>query len=289
MSEQEQPELYDFRRPTTLPREHARILDTHLTSFARQVATQLSNRFGNEKITASTSDLRINTYDRWISSLPTSTVMVLVGFEQIESHAVFRVDESTAMSWISQMIGGQQVKPGTVTSRKFSQTDIALIQDMVHGFLEDLVYSLGSFIDPQMSVASTFFSPQMAQAAKPNDLMVCLELNFDDGHLMSLAIPAKAILPHMGNANPTSTDEEMDAGLKENIGNVPVEVSLQLSGRKMLTSEILRWEEGTEILLPHPKQFPMKVMVGKQLVGKALRSSRGLTASMKITTNEEGH
>lgn len=288
MSAQHIPEPYDFRRPTTLPREHARVLTEQFDGFARQVATQLSNRFGSRKITATAEGLRINTYTRWTAALPSGTVMTLIEFGDLESHAVFSMPNATAMNWISQLIGGQPVELGTVAARKFSATDVALIQDLVHGFLEDLSYSFAHLIDPAVGVKRTVFNPQMAQAAKPNDLMICVELNFDDGHTLSLAVPAAEILPRMGTATPVSTDEEMRIGLQENIGAVPVEVSLQIASRQILASEVLKWEEGTEILFPHPKQHPLTVMVGSKPVAKALRASRGLNAAMKITTNEEG-
>lgn len=282
-----EPEVYDFRRPTTLAREHARILDSHLSGFTRQVATQLTNRF-NIKVTASLDDLRVHSYDRWTASLPSATVMVLAGFPTLDSHAVFRMDESTAMHWISLMTGGPAVPSDTDARRKFTPTDIALIQNTINGFIEDLYYSLGAFLEPDMSVTSTSFSPQMAQAAKPNELVVCSEVLFENGHSMSLAIPAAALLPRMGNANPTDTDEFMTSGVAENLAQVPVEVSLQLAGTKMTTAEIMQWTEGTEILLPHPKHQPMNVVVGHHNFAQALSDKRGLRAAMKITTNKEG-
>lgn len=280
-------EIYDFRRPTTLAREHARILDTHLSGFTRQVATQLTNRF-NTKVTASLEDLRVHSYDRWTASLPSATVMVLAGFPTLESHAVFRIDESTAMHWISLMTGGPAVPVDTEARRKFSPTDIALIQNTINGFIEDLYYSLGAFLEPDMSVSSTHFSPQMAQAAKPNDLVVCSEVLFENGHSMSLAIPASALLPRMGNANPSDNDQVLAAGLAENLAHVPVEISLQISGTTMTAAQIMQWTEGTEILLPHPRQQPMNVVVGHQKFAQALSTKRGVRAAMSITKNEEG-
>ncbi len=65
-------ELYDFRRPTTLAREHSRVLELSFDTFARQWGTQLTT-----KVRANTQvvfeHVSMKTYDEYASSLPPTT------------------------------------------------------------------------------------------------------------------------------------------------------------------------------------------------------------------------
>jgi flagellar motor switch protein FliM len=76
-------EVYDFRRPTTLAREHARVLELAFETFARQWATQLTAKV-RAKSTAVSDSLEMKTYDEYALSLPSTTAMVLCAVECFE-------------------------------------------------------------------------------------------------------------------------------------------------------------------------------------------------------------
>ena len=59
---QKSVELYDFRRPTTLAREHARVIETAFESFARQWATQLTAKIRVKSVVSGPTVI-MQTYD----------------------------------------------------------------------------------------------------------------------------------------------------------------------------------------------------------------------------------
>ncbi|WP_235835466.1 MULTISPECIES: hypothetical protein [Arthrobacter] len=79
MSEQEDQtaprrtvDVYDFRRPTTLPRQHSRVLEVAFETFARQWGTQLTAKV-RVKSTVTLEQLIMQSYDEYASSLPSAS------------------------------------------------------------------------------------------------------------------------------------------------------------------------------------------------------------------------
>ncbi|MHA7209583.1 hypothetical protein [Arthrobacter sp. MDT1-65] len=113
-------EVYDFRRPTTLAREHARVLELAFETFARQWATQLTAKV-RVKFTVVSESVDMKTYDEYASSLPATTAMVLCTIEGTKAKAVIQLPLSSEPSWVGRMVGGNgsQRPP----ERKFTQID----------------------------------------------------------------------------------------------------------------------------------------------------------------------
>ena len=67
--------VYDFRRPTTLAREHSRVLELAFETFARQWGTQLTAKV---RVLSQVECLSVQmqTYDEYAASLPATTAMV---------------------------------------------------------------------------------------------------------------------------------------------------------------------------------------------------------------------
>src|SRR6218665_274717 len=71
-----EPEPYDFRRPLTLPRDHARHLEMAFERFGRQFGNQLTARL-RAMTYLTLDDLSLHTYDEHVNMLPTPTALVL--------------------------------------------------------------------------------------------------------------------------------------------------------------------------------------------------------------------
>ena len=90
-------ELYDFRRPTTLAREHARVLELAFETFARQWGTQLTARV-RVLCTVTCEQVVMATYDEYAGSLPAKTAMVLCTVAGLEARAVIQFPTTSALA-----------------------------------------------------------------------------------------------------------------------------------------------------------------------------------------------
>jgi flagellar motor switch protein FliM len=280
-------EVYDFRRPTTLAREHARVLELAFETFARQWGTQLTAKV--RVLSHATSEqVEMLPYDEYASSLPPTTAMVLCRLEGVNAKAVIQFPMSAALSWVAHMLGGN----GAINApdRKFTQIEYALVRGLIDDALEDLRYSLGSLLVTPISVEGIQYNSQFAQAAATQDLMIVASFAIRVGDITSdatLAIPAEVLLPQLGEANPTSPTVGARELVENQLAHVPVEVSLRLAPARVRPADILNLAVGDVLPLPHPQHRPLDVAVGGHRLGCAAVGANGTRLACGVVNTEE--
>lgn len=279
--------VYDFRRPTTLAREHSRVLELAFETFARQWATQLTAKV--RVLSQVTCDsVQMQTYDEYAASLPPTTAMVLCELEGIAPRGVIQFPTVAALSWVNAMLGGSGVP--AVGERTFTQIEHALVRRLMDDALEDLRYSLGSLLTAPIQVAAIQYNSQFAQAAATTELMIVAAFQLRVGDSVAsatVALPAVALLPQLGEANPTSSPEDARELIDAQLSRVPVEVSLRLTPATVKPSVVLGLAVGDLLPLPHPNHRPFDLAVGGiPVAGAALGSSGSRLACVIVSTED---
>lgn len=268
-------EVYDFRRPTTLAREHSRILEMAFDTFARQWGTLLTAKV--RVISQVTSEyVTMTTYDEYAASLPAETAMVLCAMPDVAAKAVIQFPTSAALGWVDHMLGGGG--SFTAPERKFTQIEQALVRRLIDDTLEDLHYSLGSLLVDPLAVSSIEYNSQFAQAAATADLMIVARFSVRVGERTApatIAIPGDVLLPQLGEANPVTPTANVKGLVNAQLAHVPVEVSLQLAPATVTPSEILSLAVGDVLPLPHPEHRPFVVAVDGHPLAQAAVGANG--------------
>ena len=280
-------DVYDFRRPTTLAREHSRVLELVFETFARQWGTQLTAKV---RVTSQVTceQVSMHTYDEYAASLPATTAMVLCTLDDVASKAVLQFPTSAALSWVNYMLGGIGVQDAP--DRKFTHIEQALIRRLMDDALEDLRYSLGSLLEMPISVGTIQYNSQFAQAAAKSDLMIVATFEIRVGDRTSpatVAIPAEVLLPQLGEANPTSTTANARELVQVQVAWVPVEVSLQFASATVTPSMILNLTVGDILSIPHPQHRPLDVAVGGRTLASAAVGANGSRLAGIVVNTEE--
>ncbi|WP_211096881.1 flagellar motor switch protein FliM [Arthrobacter echini] len=280
-------DVYDFRRPTTLAREHSRVLELAFETFARQWGTQLTAKV--RVISQVTSEqVLMHTYDEYAASLPPTTAMVLCAIPDQSNKAVIQFPASAALFWVDSMLGGHgTVPPG---ERKFTQIEQALIRRLMDDALEGLHYSLGSVLTQQLSIDSIQYNSQFAQAAATTELMIVGTFDIRVGERScpaTVAIPAQLLLGQLGDANPTAIGDDARERIEQQVAHVPVDVAVQLAALTILPSRILDLEVGDVLKLPHPQHRPFELAVNGQRLGEAALGQNGSRLACVVVTTEE--
>lgn len=279
-------EVYDFRRPTTLAREHTRVLELAFETFARQWGTQLTakvrvvSQVGCEQVL-------MCTYDEYAASLPATTAMVLCTLGVLEEKAVIQFPTSAALAWVAHMVGGNGSRHAV--DRKFTEVEQALVRSLMDDALEDLRYSLGSLLVAPIAVDGIQYNSQFAQAAATSDLMIVARFDIrvgDSTAAATVALPAHALLPQMGEANPTSTTANARELVDAQMAWIPVDVSLRLAPAHVLPRQVLALAVGDLLPLPHPEHRPFEVAVGGQAMAHAAVGANGSRLACVITSTE---
>jgi flagellar motor switch protein FliM len=280
-------EVYDFSRPTTLTRDHARVLELAFETFARQWGTQLTAQV--RVISQVTCEqVVMSGYDEYASSLPATTTMVLCTVEGLEARAVVQFSSAAALYWVAHMLGGTGLP--TPPERPFTQIEQALVRRLMDDALEDLRYSLGALLTLPIAVGGIQYNSQFAQAAATSDLMIVASFTIrvgDKTTAATLALPAEALLPQLGEPGPPVSTVPPVELLRAQLGWVPVDVSLRLAHARVLPSAVLALAVGDVLAIPHPTHRPLDLVVDGHTLARAAVGSTGSRLACIIIDTEE--
>ncbi|GAA1442066.1 flagellar motor switch protein FliM [Leifsonia poae] len=280
-------QVYDFRRPTTLAREHSRVLELAFETFARQWATQLTAKV--RVLSQVTCGLvAMQTYDEYAASLPQTTAMVLCELDGLAPKGVIQFPTTAALSWVNTMLGGQGTP--TTIERTFTQIEHALVRRLMDDALEDLRYSLGALLVAPIAVDAIQYNSQFAQAASTTELMIVASFDLRVGENVStatVAIPALALLPQLGETNPTSSADNARELIDAQLAHVPVDVSLRLTPAQVKPSVVLGLSVGDVLSIPHPQHRPFDLAVGGHPVAGAALGANGSRLACVIVKTED--
>ncbi|MCJ1714941.1 flagellar motor switch protein FliM [Curtobacterium sp. VKM Ac-2922] len=282
------PEVYDFARPSTLAREHARVLELAFETFARQWGTQLTAKV--RVVSQVTSEqVQMMTYDEYAASLPALTGMALLPIADTTPKGVLQVPLDAALTWVSHALGA--AKPLPTPDRTFTPIEQALVRKIVEDALDDLRYSFGGLLVHDVTVGGFQYNSQFAQAAQKGDLMIVASFSIRVGERIApgtLALPAETVLPQLGETAATVTPADARALLDAQLAGVPVGVSLRLAPASVLPSQVLSLAVGDVLPLPHPQHRPLTIAVDGEPVGTAAVGANGSRlAGIVVTTTSE--
>ncbi|MBO9040313.1 flagellar motor switch protein FliM [Curtobacterium flaccumfaciens] len=285
------PEVYDFARPSTLAREHARVLELAFETFARQWGTQLTAKVrAVSQVTC--EQVAMTTYDEYAASLPALTGMVLLPITGLTPKGVLQVPLDAALTWVSHALGAS--KPLPTPDRTFTPIEQALVRKIVEDALDDLRYSFGGLLAQDVAVGGFQFNSQFAQAAQKGDLVIVASFSIRVGDRIApgtLALPAEAVLPQLGEAAAHVSPADARALLDAQLESVPVGVSLRFAPAAVLPTQVLRLAVGDVLPLPHPQHRPLTIAVDGEPVGTAAVGANGsrLAGIVVTTTSTEQH
>lgn len=293
-----EPEAYDFRRPTTLAREHARLLEMAFETFARQWGTQLTARL--RVMSGVTFDgVTLHSYDEYVRALPASTAMVLCTVEQTRQTAVVQMPVSALMVWIDYLLGGNGVGDER-EGRELTEIELTLVRDLLQHALGDLSYAFAALMPLDVSVRSVQYNPQFVQAVGASDSVLVATFTLTSGEREDTAtfmLPAELLLASLRASEGTdsrSADErrahalalvELDAAVQE----VPVDVSVRFAPVVVSPRDVLALTVGEVLPLSHPTTKPLDVVVDGVVLARAAAGNNGSRLACMVVTVEENH
>jgi flagellar motor switch protein FliM len=258
---------YDFRRPTTLSREHTRPLEVALETFSRQATTVLTSTL-REICTVSMTSVAQQTHGEYVQTLSTQTYMTLLSISPVPGVAAFEMPITAAMLCVDHLLGG----PGGTEQPERPLTEIegALVHDLVARLLGELRYAFEAIVDWDPTITGLEYNPQFAQAASASEPMVVatFELKFGDiDSTATLCIPLAGFLPHLAAANSPDVMTDHDRQLQrraadqmaQSFAAVPIDVSVRLRTTKVEPSALVDLAPGDVIRLHHPSAAPFDI------------------------------
>lgn len=280
-------ELYDFRRPTTLAREHSRVLELAFEAFSRQWATQLTaNVRARAQVTF--DGVSMHTYDEYVAALPPSTIMVLCAIGDEAARAVIQFPATAALSWFSRMLGGngkhdENERPLTIIEQ-------TMLRSLASDIIDALTYTLNPIITDHVRVDGVSQNSQFAQAAATTEMMVVSSFTIsvgDHAANATLAIPSEVLLRPLGDANPVVVAGDARELVRAQLADVPVNVAMKIADLPVTGADVLGIGIGDVIRLHHPAVRPLTLTVEGEEIATATLAEDGHRLAGVITQIKE--
>lgn len=279
--------VYDFQRPTTLVREHHRILEMAFETFARQWGTQLTARV-RVVSQATLTNVSMKTYDDYVRDMPSTTTMVVCEIEGIAPRAVIQFPHTDALTWIAHMLGAGGPIPEV--DRKFTDVERVLIVTIIEETLSHMRHAMGRLLDVSTKIDSIQHNPQFTQAAPAAELMIVAEFDLRVGERTgkaTIAIPSMALMPRLGEANPAESAEHASEKIRHHVSNALLEVSVRLAETSVSPRTFMDLQVGDILPLPHHETRPMDVLVAGNVMARGTVGKSGSRAAIQIVSTEE--
>lgn len=286
-----EPQLYDFRSPSRFSREQMRALQMACETYARQMATVLSNTL---RIVAHANfdDVTQTTYEEYIAQVPNPSLLAVLNFAPLEGDGVFQLPMDLVMSVIDRLLGG----PGDMKqpSRALSEIETALIRNLVRQMVYELRYAFESLGGVKGEVQSLESDPQFLQLAPPSDPMLVAGFEIKLGEqsaTSTLCLPVETIAPvlEIVHAKPeielSGAKAEAAEHLKDRMAEVPVDVRVSFSPIQLPSRDILDLEVGDVLPLRHPTNQPLTLEADGVPVATAVPGSYGKRLACQIVTS----
>jgi flagellar motor switch protein FliM len=292
------PELYDFRRPLTLAREHARVLEVALERFARQWGTQMTARL-RVLSQVTLEDLSLRTYDEYVRAVPHPTAMVLCGIEQTRQTAVLQMPVGAAMVWVDYLLGGNGLgKSQDEEDHEFTEIEWTLIQDLLQTALGDLGYAFTGVMPLSVAIRSVQYNPQFVQVMPGTDAVIVARFTVMTGQrpdTATLMFPAEALLGTLRDSDGGDSRSDEDrhahtlalAELELAVRHAPVDVSVRFSPVTVQPRDVVDLAVGDVLPLSHLTSKPLDVVVDGVVLARAAAGNNGSRLACMVVTVEE--
>ncbi|MGE3621572.1 MAG: flagellar motor switch protein FliM [Acidimicrobiia bacterium] len=274
---------YDFRRPNTFPREHARALQIVGETFARQATTALSTTL-RAVSHVSVRGIQQLTYDECVRDLPNPSHLAVLTMAPLEGASLLHVPLPLAFTMVDRLLGGTGVP--TTPERPLTEIEQALVRHVVTRLLHELAYAWESLTPIRPEVVQQESNPQFAQLASPTDLAVeatfTVRIAGGDG-TMALVTPLASLQPVLDQRATGTGQRGRVAGdgaavrgaLGATLGQAAVDVAVRFDPVSLTSSAVTRLAVGDVIGLHHRVDAPLTVAVAGQPCFTATAGRRG--------------
>jgi flagellar motor switch protein FliM len=287
--------LYDFRRQSTLSREHVRTMQIVQDTFARGFSTMLASQLRSvTQVTIQSIEQR--SYDEYVRDLANPNLLTMLSLEPLIGAAIFQVPLEVAFCAIELMMGG--TGHAEHPARPMTELELQLIRGILERALPELRYAFEPVVATEPKIMSQESNPQYAQIAAPTDMVIVVSFDIrieSVAGIATLCIPFSSLQPHLEALSATSlygsqsqhNMAETRDRLHEHIGETPVTVSAQFRPIELTADDIVQLRVGDIIPLSHPLDEPLTLIVGDTPTHRARIGRKNRRLAMLIDSKAD--
>jgi flagellar motor switch protein FliM len=209
-------------------------------------------------------------FGEFLRTLPVPTSLQILKLDPLRGHALFMIESRLIFSLVDCFFGGTGKSNYKIEGRDFTTIEYRVINKVVGMVLQDMDQAWEPITPVKFGFVRSEVNPQFATIIPPTDVVIVVRFEVEMDRLMgrmALVLPYSTIEPIRAKlcASYQSDQLEVDAAwtarMRKRLGEVPVDVSVEMGKAFLKGSELLNMEIGDIIMLDTDPQKPLVVKV----------------------------
>ncbi len=269
-------EVYDFRRPDKLGRDHIRTLQLLHETFSRLTGTTLSAHL-RSPVSVELISVEQIPYEEYLRGISQS-IMLVVNPQPLRGQAIFELELDVLFPMLDKLLGG----PGRGLSRTvLTEIEKPLVQQMFQKIFDCFETAWENIHRLDLKVDSIENSVQFVQICPPSDMVLSMLFEIRTGDIrgaMSVCIPYLLLKPiaqklsaqkwfTSANKNSNPATQEI---LKSAVLDTSLDCTIALGRAKISVGDFLNLSKGDIVKLNKKSDGNLPLFVGAvpKLVGR---------------------
>jgi flagellar motor switch protein FliM len=263
-------EPYDFRRPSRIPAEPLRFLQSIHENFARALQESLSGMLlrSVETRLAGVHQLPLGEF---MGSLPHPAVLVLISASPLEGNFLLQINPAIAYPLLERLLGAGKIA-APQRDRLLSPLEWNVADALVGRLLALLAEAWAPVAPVRFQVIRRESDPHALkfEAANEPTVVVALEIAFGDQRgSLEIAFPALAVEPHFSkmvasapfSARRAEGGHSEEAAISRRLAPAEVDVAVHLPEETVRLKDLELLRPGDLVVTNHPEGGPVLVTV----------------------------
>lgn len=278
-------QLYDFKRPERVSKEHIRALGSIHDGFARNFGATLSG-FLRTIIDTRVVGVEQLTYAEFVHSLPNPTCFLVLQAPPLEGQMCLELSPLIVYPIIDRLLGGNHAEM-FIPQRPLTAIEWRLMNRLIERALDHLAEAWRNLIDVKFEVVETESNPQLVHIVAPTEVVVFITFEIKMGQsagTMSMCMPFNTIESVLSKLQtqswfgykPKDATPVQKQRLMRNLQRSSVNLTAFLGQTKIKLSDLVSLREGDVIQLDKLAAQDMIVQVeGRNKYAGAAGQYRG--------------
>lgn len=259
---------YDFRRPNKFSKEQIRTLQVIHENFARILSNFLS-AYLRTPIQIKVASVSQVTFEEFIFSLPTPTLMSIFRTGEDKGHAMLETNPQFVFPIIDLLFGGEG--EASKKTRDLTEIEITVMKRIIMKILENLRYAWENIMAMEPVLENMDTNPQFNQMIASNETvaLITMTTQIRSSHgLINLCFPYITLEKVIANltaqhwfSTSAQAPEKNRRFLESALEKISVEVSAVLGTTTINVEDFLQFEVGDVVLFDRKIDAPMTLLV----------------------------
>ncbi|NQY62326.1 MAG: flagellar motor switch protein FliM [Alteromonadaceae bacterium] len=258
---------YDFSSQDRIVRGRMPTLEMVNERFARHMRISLFNMM-RRTAEVSINGIQMIKFGEYVHTLFVPTSLNMVRFRPLKGTALITMEARLVFILVDNFFGGDGRYHAKIEGREFTPTERRIVQMLLKIIFEDYKEAWSPVMDVSFEYLDSEVNPAMANIVSPTEVVVISSFHIEldggggDFHIAlpySMLEPIRELLDAGVQSDKEDTDMRWSKALRDEIMDVPVEISTKFLELDLTLQQIMDMEVGDILPIEMPETITVMV------------------------------